>query len=170
MGFEKGTLTSTASATRFSISRSIARLYLDLTYSGFAAYRHATRPPRGVMPTRSPIPRTAAGGEKFFSEHPRRGKTRLTCVDVRRTRLERSVCVGDGHSGVVVQVYFDIAADNAAKGANKFVYLARICTTNGIGDADAVDPNFIYRLVDGKEVHEIGAEGILRREADLDAL
>jgi hypothetical protein len=31
MGFEKGTLTSTASATRFSISRSIARLYLDLT-------------------------------------------------------------------------------------------------------------------------------------------
>jgi hypothetical protein len=31
MGFEKGTLTSTASATRFSISRSIPRLYLDLT-------------------------------------------------------------------------------------------------------------------------------------------
>lgn len=60
MGFEKGTLTSTASATRFSISRSMPRLYLDLTYSGLAAYKHATRPPRGVIPTRSPMPRTAA--------------------------------------------------------------------------------------------------------------
>lgn len=37
MGFMKGMLTSTASATRFSISRSIDRLYLDLTYSGLAA-------------------------------------------------------------------------------------------------------------------------------------
>jgi len=58
MGFMKGMLTSTASATRFSISRSIGRLYLALTYSGSAAYKHAMRPPRGVMPTRSPIPRT----------------------------------------------------------------------------------------------------------------
>lgn len=61
MGFENGTLTSTASATKFSISRSMERLYLDLMYSGFAAYRQAMRPPRGVMPTRSPIPRTAVG-------------------------------------------------------------------------------------------------------------
>ena len=37
MGFMKGTLTSTASATKFSISRSMGRLYLDLTYSGLAA-------------------------------------------------------------------------------------------------------------------------------------
>lgn len=37
IGFMKGMLTSTASATKFSISRSIARLYLDLTYSGLAA-------------------------------------------------------------------------------------------------------------------------------------
>ena len=59
MGFEKGTLTSTASATRFSISRNMPSLYLDFTYSGLAAYKHATRPPRGVIPTRSPMPRTA---------------------------------------------------------------------------------------------------------------
>ncbi len=37
IGFMKGMLTSTASATKFSISRSIGRLYLALTYSGFAA-------------------------------------------------------------------------------------------------------------------------------------
>ena len=60
MGFMKGTLTSTASATKFSTSRNIASLYLDLTYSGLAAYRHATRPPSGVIPTRSPMPKTAS--------------------------------------------------------------------------------------------------------------
>jgi hypothetical protein len=59
MGFMNGTLTSTASATKFSISRSMGRLYLFLTYSGFAAYKQAMRPPRGVIPTRSPIPKTA---------------------------------------------------------------------------------------------------------------
>ena len=88
---------------------------------------------------------------------------------MRRTGFERGVCVGNGHSGVVMQVYFDIAADDTAKGANEFVNLARVCTTNSVGNADAVNPNFIYRLVDGKEIDEVGAEGILRREADLNA-
>ena len=37
IGFMNGILTSTASATKFSISRSMARLYLPLTYSGLAA-------------------------------------------------------------------------------------------------------------------------------------
>jgi hypothetical protein len=87
-----------------------------------------------------------------------RGKARLTCVDVRRARLERSVCVGNGHSGVIVQMYFDVAGDNTAKGANELVNLARVCTTNGVGDADPVDPDFIYRLVYRKEVDEIRAE------------
>ena len=60
IGFMNGTLTSTASATKFSTSRSIGNLYLDLTYSGLAAYRQATRPPSGVIPTRSPMPNTAS--------------------------------------------------------------------------------------------------------------
>jgi len=59
IGFMNGMFTSTASATKFSISRSIGRLYLALTYSGFAAYKQAISPPRGVMPTRSPMPNTA---------------------------------------------------------------------------------------------------------------
>ena len=67
-------------------------------------------------------------------------------------------------------MYFNIASDDATEGANKLVNLARVCATDGVGDADAVDSDFIHRLVDGKEVHEIGAEGILCREADLDAL
>src|SRR5258707_2224675 len=59
IGFMNGIVTSTASATKFSISRSMGRLYLDLTYSGSAVYRQATSPPRDVIPTRSPIPSTA---------------------------------------------------------------------------------------------------------------
>ena len=58
-GLLNGTVISTAEATKFSISRSIGRLYLLLTYSGSDAYKQATRPPRGVIPTRSPMPRTA---------------------------------------------------------------------------------------------------------------
>ena len=73
IGFMNGTLTSTASATKFSTSRSIGSLYLDLTYSGLAAYKHATRPPSGVIPTRSPMPNTASGlisvGVYHMNEH-----------------------------------------------------------------------------------------------------
>jgi len=85
-------------------------------------------------------------------------------------RFERGVCVGDGHSGVVVQVYFNIACDDAAEGANELINLARIRATDGVGDADAVDANLVHRLVDRKEVDEIRAERIFRRESDLDAL
>jgi hypothetical protein len=67
-------------------------------------------------------------------------------------------------------MYFNVAADDTTKRANELVNLARVCTTDSVGDADAVDPDFIYRLVDGKEVHEVGAEGIFGREADLDVL
>lgn len=87
-----------------------------------------------------------------------------------RARFKRGVCVGDGHSGVVVQVYFDIACDDATEGADEVVNLARIRATDGVGDADAVDADLVHRLVDGKEVDEIGAERIFRRESDLDAL
>jgi len=116
------------------------------------------------------MPRTAAGGKFFFGGHFKERQARHTRVNVRCARLECCVCVGDGHAGVVMQMNFDIAADNAAEGANEFVNLARVCATNGVGDADPVDADLVHGLVDGKEVHEIGAEGILCREADLDAL
>jgi len=89
---------------------------------------------------------------------------------VRCARLERGVCVGDGHSCVVVKVYLDIASDNTAEGANELVNLTRVCATDGVGDAHAVDADLVHGLIDGKEVHEIGAEGVFRREADFDTL
>jgi hypothetical protein len=89
---------------------------------------------------------------------------------VRRTRLKRSICIGDGHSSVVVQVNFDVTSNDATEGPHEVVYLARIRATDGICDADAVDANFVHGLVYREEVDEIRAEGILGREADFDAL
>ena len=34
-------------------------------------------------------------------------------------------------------------------------YLTRVCATDGVGDAHAVDTDLVYGLIDGKEVHEI---------------
>ena len=87
---------------------------------------------------------------------------------MRCTRLECGVCVGDGHSCVIVKVYLDIAMDNAAQGANELVNLARVCATDSVSDAHAVDADLIHGLIDGKKVHEIGAEGVFCREADFD--
>ena len=67
-------------------------------------------------------------------------------------------------------MYFDVASDNAPEGADELVNLARVCAADSVGDANAIDANLIHRLVDGEEVHEIGAERVLGREADLDAL
>jgi hypothetical protein len=89
---------------------------------------------------------------------------------VRRARLERSICVGDGHSGVVVQVNLNVTADDATKGAHEVVDLARVRATDGVGDADAIDAYFVHGLINGEEVDEIGPEGVFGREADLDAL
>ena len=54
----KGMLTSTRSATRSSTSLRALMLYLLVTYSRSATIMRAMRPPRGVIPLRSPIPST----------------------------------------------------------------------------------------------------------------
>ena len=100
------------------------------------------------MPTRSPMPRTAAKGI-FFSGHFREWQARHTRINVRCARLECGVCVGDGHSCVVVKMYLDIATDNAAQGPNELVNLTRVCATDGVGDAHAVDADLVHGLIDG---------------------
>ena len=124
------------------------------------------------MPTRSPIPRTAAvWGRCSQLGHPEGIHTfGRTCVDVRGTRLERSICVGDGHSRVIVQVYLNVAAHDSAEGPHELIDLTGVRATDGVGDPDAVDANLVDGLVYREEVDEVGAERVFRREADLDAL
>ena len=77
----KGTDISTASATKFSNSLNIGRLYLLLTYSGSATIIRAMRPPSGVMPFLSPIPSCKERGERKSSYRRRLRTTDVsTCV------------------------------------------------------------------------------------------
>ena len=60
-----------------------------------------------------------------------------------------------------MQMDLDIAADDAAECTNQVVYLARVCTADGVGDTDPVDANLVNSLVNGQEVYEVGAERVL---------
>ena len=64
------------------------------------------------------------------------------------------------HSGVIVKVNFDVAADDASKGADEVVDLTRVGASNGIGDTDTVNTNAVDGLVDGEKVHQVGSERI----------
>jgi hypothetical protein len=55
-------------------------------------------------------------------------------VDVGSTSLQSAVCVGDGASGVVVEVGLDIARDDTTKSADQVVDLARGSASNSIGN------------------------------------
>lgn len=79
-----------------------------------------------------------------------------------RACLECGICVGDRHASVVVQMNLDIAANNAAESTNEVIDLTGVCTTDSVRDADAVNADLIDGLVDGEEVDEIRAEGVLR--------
>lgn len=51
-------------------------------------------------------------------------------------------------SRVVVEVAFNVARDDTAKGADELVHLARVGTTDRVGDTDAVDANLVDGAVD----------------------
>ena len=76
-------------------------------------------------------------------------------VNVGRTGLECGICVGDGHTGVVVEVNLDVTRHDAPEGADELVHLARVRATNGVRDTDTVYANAVDRLVDGEEIDEV---------------
>jgi hypothetical protein len=91
-------------------------------------------------------------------------------VDVSGTGLQGGVGVGDGTSGIVVEVALDVTADNTSEGPDEVVDLSRVRTTDGIGDTDSIQTDLVDGSVDGQEVDELGSERVLGREPDLDAL
>lgn len=82
-------------------------------------------------------------------------------VDVGGTSLESAVGVGNGAASVVVEMGLDIARNDAAKGTDEVIDLAGRSAADGIGDTDTVDADLVNSAVEGKEIDEIGAEGIL---------
>ncbi len=95
--------------------------------------------------------------------------TKNGSIDVGSAGLKSAVSVRDGHTSVVVQVNFDVTRHHTTESTDEVVNLAGVGATNSIGDTNTVDTDAVDRLVDGKKIDEVGAEGVLGREADLDA-
>ena len=72
-------------------------------------------------------------------------------------------------SSVVVEMSLDITADDPSQCPDQVVHLSRVRTSHRIRNADSVDADLVDGLVDREQIDEIGPEGVLRREADLDA-
>ena len=64
------------------------------------------------------------------------------------------------HSSIIVQMNFNVAADNTAKCPHKIIDLPRVSTPDGIGDTNSVDSDLIHGLVDAEEIDEVGSEGV----------
>ena len=84
--------------------------------------------------------------------------------------LERTVRVGNGASGVIVEVCLDVAAHDTTECPDQVVDLSRSGTTNGVRDTDSVHTDLVDSLVDGEQVDQIAAERVLRAESDFLAL
>lgn len=67
-----------------------------------------------------------------------------------------------------MQMDLDITSDDTTEGSNEIVHLARVCASHSVGDTNTVDANLVNGLVDRQQVHEVGAEGVLRREPHFD--
>lgn len=156
-------LTSTASATRFSISRSIERLYLLFTYSGLAAYRHAIRPPSGVMPTRSPIPRTAATDKCQMKARAmvwNSAQVSMCVAPASRAvyafAMARGTTIRENpmyrpslltHSSIVMQVNLNVTINDTPQRSDEVVHLSWVRASDGISNSDSVHTNLVHCLV-----------------------
>lgn len=89
---------------------------------------------------------------------------------MRCTSLQGTISVGDGHAGVIVEVRFNVATNDATEGTDEVVNLSGVCASNGVSNAYTVHADLVDGLVYGKQVHEVGTEGIFRGEADFHAL
>lgn len=121
------------------------------------------------MPFLSPIPRTDVSISVICQlgslGHPK-GHAGLTS----RASLQGGMGIGDGTARVVMEMGLDIGADDASEGPHELVHLARTGNTDCIRNPNTVHTNPVNGLVERQEIHEVGPEGILRREADLAAL
>jgi hypothetical protein len=86
------------------------------------------------------------------------------------TGLQSSMSIGNGTSGIVVEMGFNIATNDTPQSTNEIVDLSRGSTADSIRHTHTVDTNPVDSLVERKKVGEIGAEGVFGGEADFDSL
>lgn len=95
--------------------------------------------------------------------------TEHTGVNMGGAGLEGSMAVSDGAASVVVEMYFDIARNDATEGTNEIVDLAGGCAADGVGDTNTVDADPVDCAVELEEIDKVGPEAVFGREADFDA-
>lgn len=91
-------------------------------------------------------------------------------IDVGGTSLEGTVSVGNGTTSVVVEVSLDVTANNTTQDTDELVDLAGRGATDGVGDTNTVHANLVDGGVDRQKVNQVGTEGVLTGETDLNAL
>ncbi|KAH3671919.1 hypothetical protein OGAPHI_000105 [Ogataea philodendri] len=84
------------------------------------------------------------------------------------TGLQSSVRVGNGASGVVVEMALDVARNNALQRLDKLVHLSWVGASNSVGNTNSVHTNLVDGLINIEQVHDVGSERVLGRESDLD--
>jgi len=84
-----------------------------------------------------------------------------------------AICEGTArptHSSIVVQMDFNVTADDTTQRSDEIIDLTGIRAPDCVRDTDTVDADFVYGLVDRKEVDKVRSEGVLGGESDLNAL
>lgn len=59
------------------------------------------------------------------------------------------------HSSVIVQMDLDITTDDSPQCPDKVIDLTWVRAADSIGDTDSVDADFVYSLVDRKEINKV---------------
>jgi hypothetical protein len=86
--------------------------------------------------------------------------TKNTSIHMRGASLESAVRIRNGASGIVVEMSFNVTANDSAKSSDKVVDLPGAGATNGISNTNAVHTNLVHSAVYGEQIDEIGPERI----------
>lgn len=86
------------------------------------------------------------------------------------TSFQGAVGVGDGTSGIVVEMRLNVTADHTAESSDQIINLSWRGTTDCVCDTDAVDTNLVDGGVNLEKIDEVGAERVFGGESDFDVV
>ena len=69
-------------------------------------------------------------------------------VNVRSTGLESGVGVGNGTTGIVVEMSLDVTTNDTSECSDELIDLSRVGTTDSVSDTDTVDTDLVDSSVD----------------------
>ena len=91
-------------------------------------------------------------------------------IDVGGTGLKSTVGVGDGTSSVVVEVGLNIARNDTSEGSDEVVHLSWRSASDSISNTHSIYTDLVDSSVDTQKVDQIGSEGVLGGESNLNPM